>query len=284
MRSSLVARPTPAVGLGDNATIQPANSTIAALTGTATIQVGSNTALTLDFDSAISNRADLETALGTLVGGTATIEANNFIQVTAANDTDSITVGGTADTGLGLADNSVTAPIAGTTVNDAQRAALETEFNNLLTQIDRLARDASFNGNNLLQSDDLSVIFNEGGSSSLTINGVDFDSGGLGVSAAATDAFQSNTSIDATLAQLDTAIATLRTQASTFGSNLSVVEVRQDFTKELINVLETGAGGLTLADTNEEGANLLSLQTRQQLSTTSLSLATQTEQNVLRLF
>ena len=272
------------LGLADNATIQPTNATIDALTGTATIQVGSNTALTLDFDSAISNRADLETALATLTGGTATLDANNFLQVTATDDTDSITIGGTADTGLGLPDNSVTAPVAGTTVNDSQRASLEAEFNNLLSQIDRLARDASFNGNNLLQSDDLSVTFNEAGTSSLTIAGVDFDSGGLGVSNAATDSFQSNTSIDATLDQLDTAIATLRTQASTFGSNLSVVEVRQDFTKELINVLETGAGGLTLADTNEEGANLLSLQTRQQLSTTSLSLATQTEQNVLRLF
>ena len=284
MRSSPVVLPTLAVGLGDNVTIQPANSTIAALTGTATIQVGSNAALTLDFDSAIANRADLETALGTLAGGTATLDANNFIQVTATNDTDSITVGGTADTGLGLPDNSVTAPVSGTTTNNSQRAALETEFNNLLTQIDRLARDASFNGNNLLQSDDLTVIFNEDGTSSLTIGGVDFDSGGLGINGAATDSFQTNANIDTTLTELDTAISTLRTQASTFGSNLSVVEVRQDFTKELINVLETGAGGLTLADTNEEGANLLSLQTRQQLSTTSLSLATQAEQNVLRLF
>ena len=77
----------------------------------------------------------------------------------------------------------------------------------------------------------------------------------------AADGFQANAGVNGTLSELDGAITTLRTQASTFGSNLSVVEVRQDFTKELINVLETGAAGLTLADTNEEGANLLSLQT-----------------------
>jgi len=84
--------------------------------------------------------------------------------------------------------------------------------------------------------------------------------------------------------QLDAALSTLRSQASTFGSNLSVVQTRQDFTKALINTLETGAAGLILADTNEEGANLLALQTRQSLSSTALSLASQADQNVLRLF
>ena len=59
---------------------------------------------------------------------------------------------------------------------------------------------------------------------------------------------------------------------------------RQDFTKNLINLLQIGADSLTLADTNEEGANLLALQTRQQLRTTSLSLASQADQAVLRLF
>ena len=77
---------------------------------------------------------------------------------------------------------------------------------------------------------------------------------------------------------------TLRTQASQFGSNLSIIETRQDFTKNMINVLETGAANLTLADTNEEAANVLALQTRQQLSSTALSLSSQADQNVLRLF
>jgi flagellin-like hook-associated protein FlgL len=169
-------------------------------------------------------------------------------------------------------------------VPNAQRTALETEFNKLLIQIDQLARDASFNGNNLLQSDDLQVLFNETGTSSLTIEGVDFDSDGLGLAAVAAGTFQVNASINTVLSTLDSAISTLRTQASTFGANLSVVEVRQNFTKELINTLETGAAGLTLADTNEEGANLLALQTRQQLSSVALSLASQADQNVLRLF
>ena len=256
-------------------TFDPTNTQVAAFTGTLSIQVNSATAETIDL-SAISNRAGLEAALAGITGVTASVNGSNFVEIVALNSTDAVTISGGAE--VGLTDGTTPAPFSTT------RAALEAEYNNLLAQIDQLARDASFNGNNLLQSDDLEVIFNEDGSSSLTINGVDFDSSGLGISAAAVDSFQTDAAVDAALVELDTAIDTLRTQASTFGSNLSVVEVRQDFTKELINVLETGAAGLTLADTNEEGANLLSLQTRQQLSTTSLSLATQADQNVLRLF
>lgn len=96
--------------------------------------------------------------------------------------------------------------------------------------------------------------------------------------------FETDAIINAELDKLNTALNTLRSQASTFGTNLTVVENRQNFTKSLINTLEEGAGKLTLADTNEEGANLLALQTRQQLSSTSLSFASQADQNVLRLF
>ncbi|MCF4098829.1 flagellin [Maritalea sp. P4.10X] len=96
--------------------------------------------------------------------------------------------------------------------------------------------------------------------------------------------FDTDTSVNTSLASLNTALNTLRSQASTFGTNLTVVENRQNFTKRLINTLEEGAGKLTLADTNEEGANLLALQTRQQLASTSLSFASQADQAVLRLF
>jgi len=117
-----------------------------------------------------------------------------------------------------------------------------------------------------------------------TITGVTFDSAGLGLSAAAGTYFQSNTNLDTTISELDAGLTSLRTQAAKFGSNLTTVQVRQEFTKNLVNTLQTGSDRLVLADTNEEGANLLALQTRQQLSTTSLSLASQADQAVLRLF
>ncbi|MFN0264141.1 flagellin [Tepidamorphus sp. 3E244] len=171
-----------------------------------------------------------------------------------------------------------------TTVTNPKRDEFVETYNDLLTQIDDLAKDAGFNGVNLLSGDDLSVLFNEDGSSNLDITGVTFDSAGLSLSAVASGGFDSNAAINTTLDSLGDAIDSLRAQASKFGSNLSVVETRQNFTKETINTLETGAANLTLADSNEEAANLLALQTRQQLSSTSLSLASQADQQVLRLF
>src|SRR5262249_57325898 len=120
--------------------------------------------------------------------------------------------------------------------------------------------------------------------SSLTITGVTLNSTGLGLQAIGGSQFQQNANIDTALTALGTALTTLRTQASKFGANVSVVQTRQDFTKNLINTLQTGSDALVLADTNEEGANMLALQTRQQLSTTALSPANQPSQAVLRLF
>jgi flagellin len=197
----------------------------------------------------------------------------------------SFATAGTVGGSTGIANNSDTGAAAttGSTANP-KRAELVETYNDLLGQIDALAKDASFNGVNLLNGDDLSVLFNEDGSSSLDIDGVTNTATGLGLTALGTTAFDTNTSINSTLDDLKTSIDTLRSQSAKFGSNLSVVETRQDFTKNMINVLQTGAANLTLADTNEEAANVLALQTRQQLSSTALSLASQADQNVLRLF
>ena len=260
--------------LGLNTTVvNPTNTQVAGFTGTLSVAINGGTAQTIDL-STINTRAALETALGGLTNVTGSVTGNK-VTLVAADASDSVTISG--GTEVGLTDGTTAAP------RNAERLALENQFNLLRTQIDQLASDASFNGNNLLQGDNLTVIFNEDGSSTLSVTGVTFNSTGLGITAAAADDFQSDATINATLTKLDTAISTLRSQASTFGSNLSVVEVRQDFTKNLINTLETGAANLTLADTNLEGANLLALQTRQQLSSTALSLASQADQNVLRL-
>ena len=276
------------------------------------------------------------------------------------------------------------------------RATAAEAFDDILRQIELLADDASFNGTNLLQGDDLQVVFNEDGSSSLTVEGFDltnaaaglgvenqggaltgnvdasvafsdltfgtgtssvtisdgttsvtFDVTGTGtggaveaaniaagataagvdlgdiaiatdgaitsasgnltigvndgtttttVSTTGTDSvgiefeagtggdFATDAQINNTLSALDSAFSTLRSAAASLGSDLSTIQIRQDFTAALINTLEAGSGDLTLADLNEEGANLLTLQTRQQLASTSLSFATQADQNVLSLF
>jgi len=170
----------------------------------------------------------------------------------------------------------------------ADRSAYATEFDDLMTQIEELAGDSGYNGKNLIggAGNDLTVNFNEDNTSSITITAVDYTdaaAGPLGIAVAA-NAWAADADINAALDDISAALTELRSQASTFGTNLTVVQSRQDFTKNLINTLEEGAGMLTLADINEESANLLALQTRQQLSTTALSMATQAEQGVMRLF
>ncbi|HET9715319.1 MAG TPA: flagellin [Pseudolabrys sp.] len=175
---------------------------------------------------------------------------------------------------------------ANQTSDTATRETLSSQFDALLTQIGQLAGDAGFNGVNLLGGDSLTVNFNEDASSSTTIAGVDYTNAqGTALSiATAVNNWATSTDIDAASDDLTAALTTLRAEAQTLGANLSTVQIRQDFTKATINTLQNGSAALTLADSNEEGANLLALQTRQQLSTTALSLSAQADQNVLRLF
>jgi len=176
--------------------------------------------------------------------------------------------------------------------HNASREAFAKEFERLKGQIDQTIKDTGYNGTNLLNGDTLKVLFNENNTSFVNIEGVVFDSQGLGLSAVSASGtsndsrnkWQSDKEINEALAKLDAAMNRLRTQAATFGSNLIVLQTRQDFTKQSVATLNAGADMLTLADTSEEGANLLALQTRQQLSTQALSLASQTDQAVLRLF
>ena len=176
------------------------------------------------------------------------------------------------------------------TTDSTTRDSLASQFDALLVQIGQLAGDSGFNGVNLLGGDDLTVNFNEDATSSTSITGVDYTNANatpLGIAnsvnwSAANGA--GDTNIDDAAADLTAALTTLRSESQTLGANLSTVQIRQDFTKATINTLQTGSSDLTLADSNEEGANLLALQTRQQLSTTALSLAAQADQNVLRLF
>ena len=128
------------------------------------------------------------------------------------------------------------------------------------------------------------AVFNETGKSTLSITGVTFNDAGLGLSTltAGTD-FLDNDSANNALSALSAASSTLRAEASTLGSNLSIVQIRQDFNKNLIDVLQTGSSNLTLADTNEEAANSQALSTRQSIAVSALTLANQSQASVLQL-
>jgi flagellin len=197
--------------------------------------------------------------------------------------TSALTIHGLGSAGVVNGSTTGTGTIAGNSV----RANLVTQFNTLRDQLDKTADDSSFNGINLLTGDQLKLFFNETSTSSLTIqstNPTGVNSTSLGITSATDAEFQDNSSLDARLQLLQTALTTVASQASSLGDNLSIVQNRQDFTNAMINTLTTGADGLTLADGNLEGANMLALQTRQQLSITALSLASQAQQAVLKLF
>ena len=170
---------------------------------------------------------------------------------------------------------------------NAVRAGLADQFNELRDQLDKLADDASFNGINLLRGDKLTITFNETGTSSIDIqteNGETVNAYNLGVPTQLEEKqLDGDSTIDGLLTDVKAALDEVRSQASTFGSNLSIVQNRKSFTTAMIDTLETGAGNLTLADMNTEAANLLALQTRQQLSQNSLSLASQADQSILQL-
>ncbi len=201
-----------------------------------------------------------------------------------------------------LAQSAISAP------ESATRAKLASQFNELRSQVDNLAEDSSFNGVNLLKSstgafragaDQLTVKFNERTDqvavNQLIISGLksaDFSTI-VATSAVATGASAARwgqtgsaavTAINSAIRAIDSAMVTVRQSAQAFGTNSALLSIRSDFTTNLINTLKAGASDLVNADLNEESANLLSLQTRQQLGTISLSIAQRSEQSILRLF
>ncbi len=203
-----------------------------------------------------------------------------------------------------LAQSAISSP------ESSSRAKLASQFNELRSQVDNLAEDSSFNGINLLKNstaafeagaDTLTVKFNERTErvaiNQLIISGIsttDFNTM-VGISAVATGTPGDSTvwgqtgtaavrAINAAIRAIDSALITVRQSAQSLGTNSALLEIRRSFTEDIVNTLKGGAADLVNADLNEESANLLSLQTRQQLGTISLSIAQQSEQAVLRLF
>ncbi|HKO70183.1 MAG TPA: flagellin [Bradyrhizobium sp.] len=260
---------------------------------------GAATTITLGTGAGNVNSIDaFNTALSAAgLGLTASFVSDGSITLTSTNDNASqiLTTGTTAAANTIAISGTDTATLvtptggaAGKPVADAAsqaiRANLVSQYNNVIQQITTTAQDSSFNGINLLNGDNLKLTFNETGKSTLNIQGVTFNAAGLGLAAltSGTD-FLDNASANKALTLLGAASTSLRTEASALGSNLSIVQIRQDFSKSLINVLQTGSSNLTLADTNEEAANSQALSTRQSIAVSALALANQSQQSVLQL-
>jgi flagellin len=256
------------------------------------------TATTITFGNGggqISTLNDLNTKLASN-DLQASIDTSGVLTITTSNNAASSTIGGGAAAGSqaltgtavgtgGIFATGITAaaPVADPN-SQATRASLVAQYNQVIQNITTTANDSSFNGINLLNGDTLNLTFDETGASKLSVTGVTFNATGLGLSSLTqgTD-FLDNNSANNVLTTLTQASTTLRTEASALGSNLSVVQIRQDFNKNLINVLQTGASNLTLADTNEEAADSQALSTRQSIAVSALALANSSQQSVLQL-
>ena len=282
-----------ALGLGSGSATTslartPASSGSSLATGTTLgiAAVGTGTATNITFGNGagqISSLNQLNTALASN-NLQATLDANGNLTIITSNDNASQTIGTiTGSAGSVFAGRTASAPVADPAAQ-ATRAGLISQYNNILSQITTTSQDASFNGINLLNGDTLKLVFNETNTSTLSITGANFNSAGLGLSnlVVGTD-FIDNAATNKVLTALQGASSLLRGEASNLGSNLSVVQIRQDFNKSLINVLQTGASNLTLADPNEEAANSQALSTRQSIAVSALALANQSQQSVLQL-
>jgi len=210
------------------------------------------------------------------VGVKAAIVDNKLTLTSATGE--AITIAGT---GTGLSAAGFTAATTQANTNST-RAALATQFDALRTEIDQIAKDAGINGLNLLGGDVIQLPLNENGSSKTTITGTTVNATSLGVSTAA-GTWQTDTNIDASLKSLIAAGNSLEATAASFSSNQAIISARKDFNSSLSDILKSSSSQLTAADMDQEAANLVALQTRQQMATTALSIMQSSETTALSL-
>ena len=247
----------------------------------------------INADTGLAGKVSASYVNNKLVISTTASGSDQKLAVSAAQ----VTAGGVSavDIGFGISGSGATTQTAnGTDVGGSKgvssvRSTLATQFNQILQQISQQAQDSGYNGINLLYRDSnnaadntLHITFNEKNTSALDIQGVKFDANGLGLNTVSGN-FQTDTEVSTAIDAINTATSQLRTQSTAFGSNLTVVQNRQDFTKAMTNILDTGSANLTNADLNEEAANSQALSTRNSLAISALSLANQAQQGILQL-
>jgi len=233
---------------------------------------------------------------------TITFSATNTIasivdQITAADTaitasynttTDKIEIAASAGTEVTITTTSANFGVAtGTTVfgstgSGSSVTDLEADFEKVMAEMNKIYQDAGYKGVNLINGNDMTVTTNES-STTVVVSSSTLNVTGLGFTAA-TVAWSTASNIDTSITEASTALSKLRTTASGFSADLGLLNVREDFTGEIIETLEAGAGLLVNASLEEESANLLALQTRQSLGTSSLTFANQVQNSVLALF
>ncbi|GJE55145.1 MULTISPECIES: flagellin N-terminal helical domain-containing protein [Methylobacterium] len=278
------------------------DATSATVSNTIRIKAGSTT-----YDVKLGTNAtvnDLVNGINKSGVATADIDSSGKLVVTGTgSDAVTLTAGNVTNAGVFAATTAQDTALFGTADTtdvtgggtSAARSSLISQFNDVRDQLDQLAKDSGFNGTNLLGGDKLSIVFNEktgAAQNKLSVQGSTISSTSLGVgklvdsaTASTNGDFSVQNNADLTKASdaLTNALTSLSSLSSSLGSNLATVQTRQDFTKQISDVLNTGASNLTSADLNEEAANSNALSTRQSLGISALSLANQANQGILQL-
>jgi flagellin len=302
LNQALASNPTTAVITGSTTAVSgvtiTATTTLTSIGFAATdvITVSDGTANTVTFTAGTNTVQLLLNAINGSANGKAKAElgGDGRLLLEAAGATYSLSITSNTTNGVALGNlgfNSVATngtvnnTASATGVTNSTRTALAAQFNALRTQIDQLAIDSSYNGVGLLNSGSLTIFTNETSTAKVILTGNNDSSTGLGLTSTfSANSFQDNYEVNAAITATKAALVSLQNQASTYASQVSILQTRAQFTSKTSNNLNTGVNDLTLADSNQVGAQLLALQTRQSLSSTALSLATQADQNVLRLF
>lgn len=248
-----------------------------------TVKVDTGAAVTIVIGTAVSIATFIAQVEAVDSGLTVTYNSvTDKLELTAAAGTEVTVTDTTAGGTLLLGGTSGVKTTFGSTGSGASVASLEVDYEKVLAEINQLVQDVKYKGINLLNGNNLTVNVNES-SATITITGTTLNVTGLGFTAATVD-FSAAGKIDLAITEAKLALAKLRTTASSFSTDLSLLQARDSFTTDLINTLEGGAGLLIDANLEQESANLLALQTRQALGTSALSFASQAQQSVLQLF
>ena len=209
------------------------------------------------------------------------------------NAMDGLSVVQTAEGAMGEIANALirmrelTVQSASDTISDVQRQYLNTEFQDLTAEIDRIAATTKFNGNTLLDGTfstsglDFQVGFESGANFRITVNISDVSSTGLAF--AGTEAVDTKANSQSCMAVIDTALTTLsnaRADLGAKGNRLVMASEGADHIKENLS-----AANSRIRDTDMavETSNLARAQVLAQAGTAMLAQANSAPLQLLRL-
>ena len=175
---------------------------------------------------------------------------------------------------------------ADTSISTSDRAALNSDFQSMISQIKNAVANASFDGANMIESGGttLYALSSPDNSNKLTLQAQSLALGGANLTVAANSSFTTASQASTLLTTINTSITNVNLAVSKLGTEANQVTENLTFVSKLSDSLTSGIGNLVDADVAAESATLQALQTKQQLGVQALSIANSSSGNLLSLF